>query len=193
MSLRSNGEDIKDTVQQRRAKWPKPLQSPRPRTLTSPLPTNESELHETKFCRPFPPSLHESTIAQRTMSQDESCLFWLPSEIRRLIWVEVLHRGVVHLVRADRRLLGIECGEQPAADDDDMQFHPCWGFQRLVSQASSQTHLNAVMIGTINLFQVDGAFEPFCILKLPLVARPWDNSNSTTLPRSASVDNIKTH
>ncbi|KAI9709974.1 MAG: hypothetical protein M1820_003052 [Bogoriella megaspora] len=63
---------------------------------------------------------------QQTYNQHESPLMQLPSELRRMIWEEVIGGNLFHIVRCPKRLLGIQCPETANAYPGVFE-RPCWG------------------------------------------------------------------
>ncbi|TGO55962.1 hypothetical protein BCON_0084g00300 [Botryotinia convoluta] len=93
-----NAEDMTETQKERKAKAPRKLPRNRPR----------------------------STIKQKSVDQSQSSLFArLPSEIRHLIWLETLGGQFLHIARANKRLLAIDCVESDPEFRE--RWHGCWG------------------------------------------------------------------
>ncbi|RJE19853.1 hypothetical protein PHISCL_07809 [Aspergillus sclerotialis] len=111
-----NAEDIEQTQKDRKTKAPRQLPQVRPRALSNPRPGERINLWN-----PFKKSV------QQTFDQSQSVLFArLPPEIRLRIWFEVLGGHLLHIVRAPKRLLAVECIED---FDHELQtgWHRCWG------------------------------------------------------------------
>lgn len=110
MTRGAPGENIERTQKERKTNAPQPLPLQRPRALTS-------------TCG-FP---IESKQQVRTSDQSQSLLFGrLAKEIRQQIWTEVLGGHLLHIARAPKRLLAIECSEVRNSKPT-VGRHGCWG------------------------------------------------------------------
>lgn len=116
-----NAEDIRRTQKQRNKNAPRRLPRQRPRALS----VSSSAEHEEsrRSWNPF-----KKSGIQRTNDQAQSVLLTrLPSEIRRLIWANVMGGHLLHVVRAPKRLLAIDCNED-FGRELKTRHHDCWGF-----------------------------------------------------------------
>lgn len=117
-----NEEDPKRIQKERETLAPKPLPATRPRALTCPLQPQPQKSRRSWniFKKPAP--------QQNTSNQSQSSLFArLPPEIRHQIWSLILGNHLLHIVRAPKTLLAIECVEDFGPDLETRQ-HGCWGF-----------------------------------------------------------------
>ena len=113
-------EGLRKTQRERQTNAPRPLPGERWRALTLPLlaqPKN-SILDWMRF---------RTSIKQQTYDQPQSTLITgLPAEVRQIIWVKVLGERLLHIVRAPKRLLAIECVEDSVPNLETL-YHGCWG------------------------------------------------------------------
>lgn len=101
----------------RKAYAPQQLPQRRPRSLTFPQPGRPAQAWN-----PF-----RRSVPQRTLEQLQSPVFaQLSPEVRHIIWSEALGCHVLHIVRAQKRLLAIDCAESISADLETSR-HGCWG------------------------------------------------------------------
>ncbi|MCJ1372319.1 hypothetical protein MMC20_003542 [Loxospora ochrophaea] len=116
-----NAEDCKRTRKERKINAPQRLPRQRPRALTCPLPDESSRSWH----------LFKKSSPQRTLDQAQSALLArLPTEIRRLIWFEVLGGHLLHIARRPKRLLAIGCPENFGPELQTGQ-HGCWGLMNM--------------------------------------------------------------
>lgn len=114
--------NLKKVQKERVTLAPRPLPHPRPRALSCPLPSPPP-----KSRRPWNLLMFsKSAPQQRTLDQSQSALARLPWEIRHRIWSEVLGRRLLHIVRAPKTLLAIECVEG-FGPNLETRHHGCWG------------------------------------------------------------------
>lgn len=113
---------------ERKAFRAKPLPANRPRALTLPLNDdvrNDGDHHNilSRLIK------KKREIQQRTNIQQKSLLIaHLPYEIRILIWRYLLCEQHLHVVRAPKRLLAIQCDEEESIGDCR---HQCWGYSTI--------------------------------------------------------------
>lgn len=96
----------------------------RPRVLTYPLSPEDEAGHRQSWDQ-----LHLQTepITQRTLDQSQSLLLnRLPLEVRQLIWSAAIGGYLLHIVRAENRLLAISCPENIGMELNTRE-HGCWG------------------------------------------------------------------
>lgn len=110
-----NAEDIKKTQKDRKTNAPRMLPRVRPRELSNP-----------RSGEPIHPWNPFSKSMQQTFDQSQSLLFHLPSEIRLQIWFEFLGGRLLHIARAPKKLLAVECVEE-WDPELDTGWHWCWG------------------------------------------------------------------
>lgn len=111
-----NAEDIEQTQKDRKTKAPGQL----PHALSNPRPGEQIN-----SWNPFKRSV------QQTFDQSQSVIFArLPAEIRVRIWFEVLGGHLLHIVRAPKRLLAVECIE-----DFDSGLQTGWHWCRGITDA----------------------------------------------------------
>lgn len=94
---------LQEAKEAHRTNAPQRLPQVRPRALSCPLP-----------------------LDQRLDQRQSALIAHLPSEIRQLIWIEVLGGHLLHIVRAPKRLLAIECIENFGPELNTGE-HICWG------------------------------------------------------------------
>ncbi|KAF7884784.1 hypothetical protein EAF00_010602 [Botryotinia globosa] len=115
-----NAENIKETQKERKAKAPRKLPRNRPRSLTSPLGADSNKSNWPSW------NLFERTIKQKSFDQSQSSLLGrLPSEIRRLIWLETLGGHFLHIARDNKRIMAIGCVEPDPEIRE--RWRGCWG------------------------------------------------------------------
>lgn len=105
----ANSEDVEQTQRERKTNAPQRLPPTRPRALT--------------FICPEKSDFDQSQSA---------LLARLPAEVRRLIWLKVLGGHLLHIARAPKRLLAIDCADKVHIGSDllETRFHACWGVTR---------------------------------------------------------------
>lgn len=118
-----NAENFALTAKERKAHAPKPLPEIRPGALTPPLPLTQ------------PPTLKSWSLfskikfstRQETSDQLQSALIKkLPIELRQRIWRQVVGEKLLHVIRAHRTLLAIECPGR-ASLRSSTKHYACWG------------------------------------------------------------------
>lgn len=117
--IRLDYEIPRKLQRERKAYAPRELPKTRPRALTFP------QLH--RSARTWQPFRRD---VPQTLEQLQCPLYaQLPTEIRRIIWIEALGSRVLHIVRAKKRLLAIECAEnfEGIGLDLETSHHGCWG------------------------------------------------------------------
>jgi hypothetical protein len=115
-----NGEDVKKTQKERKVNAPQRLPRHRPRALTGPLCDNLDRWSLSWI--PFMRSRQQQTSSQ----SQSSLLARLPVEVRQLVWREVIGGHVLHVARAHKRLLAINCAEHYSSKLPT-RYHGCWG------------------------------------------------------------------
>ena len=76
---------------------------------------------------PFGVRTTTESAGQPAISRQQSALLSkLPPEIRQLIWQEVLGRRLLHIARAKKRLVAIDCPVQCSVQQGRVSG-PCWG------------------------------------------------------------------
>jgi hypothetical protein len=119
-----NAKHFKQTQKEHKSNAPELLPRKRPRALTCPLPAEPDKSSRSRSWNPF-----RKSIRQQTCDQSQSALLArLPSEIRLLIWTEVLGGHLLHIVRAPKRLLAIDCADEVNVELET-RHHLCWGIE----------------------------------------------------------------
>lgn len=115
---------------ERKAFRAKPLPTNRPRALTLPLEDDNGKSQIDRSQNILSRIIKKrKTIQQRTFAQKESLLITrLPYEVRILIWRYLLCDQHLHLVRAPKRLLGVQCYEDESIGP---YRHECWGYSTI--------------------------------------------------------------
>ena len=119
-----NFEDPKVTKKERAANAPKSLPKHRPRSLTSPLVHDPEHGFRGRLWNSLKRSSPQQTLAQ----SQSSLIARLPREVRQIIWNSVLGGHFLHVVRAQKRLVAIDCVEN-AFPGANTFGHTCWGAQ----------------------------------------------------------------
>jgi hypothetical protein len=122
-----NAEDVEQTQKERKTNAPQRLPRKRPRALTFICPDKSSPSTTRNL------STSKDSVPRRKFDQSQSALFArLPGEIRHLIWIKVLGRHLLHVARAPKRLLAIDCAAKVNVGPDllETRFHGCWGVTR---------------------------------------------------------------
>ena len=124
----SDLQDLMHIIQEREENAPQDLPATRPGRLS--IPPLDSHQPSSSFLWTLPRRLWSfSTSVMLGEKEDKSecpLILQLPAEIREQIWQYALGSRLLHITRAERKLLALECPSQ-CPQTVNASASPCWG------------------------------------------------------------------